>query len=471
MAQKRTPMKHHTQRTSYAEAISLLNSLQNLPRSEYMANLKQSGTKARRYLRRTQKLLDLIGNPERELDFFHIAGTSGKGTTAALLHSILTAAKIKVGSFLSPYPTVAAEKIIIKDRLASPSDIARAVPEIFRAIETMISSRYSPPSYYETWLALALLIFARKKLTHAIIETGVGGEYDASNIIPKKIASIITLIHYDHQDLLGNTLAEIAQAKAGIIRHGTPVITAEQLPPAQRIIKKKAQSCRAPLTTVKASELTREAEHINPSPPSLGFQTFSFHGSSFTIPLIGKGMRENAALAVSAAELVSLPPSVIQQGLKLFSLPIRQEIVNTRPLVILDAAHNPHKMEELRRIIDRLTYNRLFLIIALKEKKNSSATLKPIVPRAHAVYCTRFLTPSFFSCPLPTLTRTAARYAQKKTEIRTFINPHEAITNALSRARPTDAILVTGSIYMVGEIRRRWYPSERILSQKTSFPS
>lgn len=441
----------------YYRAIQFLNSLVNLPRDDYMANLRKSRGNASWYLARTQALLDEIGNPEKKLSFIHVAGTSGKGTTTAHLHSILRAAGKKVGSFYSPYVSVPIEKILVNELYIAPRELAAIVgAKIKPALERLIVPRDSggfktrhykdnTPSYFEVWLAIALFYFAQKKCEIAVLETGLGGEFDATNVIKRPLVSVITSIGLDHTEILGPTLADIAHAKAGIIKKGCPVVVGKIPARANNIIQKKARLNNAQLINSRIS-------------PSVS-----------TIPFPGPGQHNNALCAATAARIIGIPDRAVIRGIARTRFPVRCEIMQKKPRVMLDGAHNPDKMRELDKVLESLTYQKLFLIIAVKGKKDARAMMKIISPRARHICVTRFLTPEFASAALFELSRYAKMYASKGTRVSAAIDPYDALDRALAEAGPGDLVLATGSIYMVGELRKKWYSEDHILLHRKSF--
>jgi dihydrofolate synthase/folylpolyglutamate synthase len=384
------------------------------------------------YLDRTRWLLQELGNPQDSLRYVHVAGTAGKGTVSALIHDMLVRNGKKVGLFTSPFATTSLEKIKVGETYISPELFAELVEEIKPALDASLAEcPYGRPAYFEIFFALAILAFKHTGCEWAVIEVGCGGTYDATNVIPAPEVAVITTIDYDHMHLLGNTLAEIAGNKAGIIKSGSQVWTSERRPELRELFQKACEERGA-----FYHEIDPALEHYQD---------------------------RNQAVAQAVGKYLEIPESLQQEALKSVRLPCRFEEVQTNPRVILDGAHNAAKVRAAVSRLKMLHYNKLHLIIGMAEDKDASAMLKEIIPLADVCYYTRFQTTHREAFSPEVLQKSA----QKPGKI--FLDPFQALDRALAAAAPEDIILVIGSFFLSGELRTRWYSEEWILKNQRSF--
>ncbi|MGD9081062.1 MAG: folylpolyglutamate synthase/dihydrofolate synthase family protein, partial [Desulfobacterales bacterium] len=279
-------------------------------------------------------ILGALGNPQNDFNSIHVAGTNGKGSVASALSAILQESGYRVGLYTSPHLVRFNERICINNHQISNLDVIKS----YQAVKHVHHGDRSP-TFFEFATAMALYAFSRQKVDWAVIETGMGGRYDATNILTPAI-SIITNVSMEHRDYLGNTLAEIAREKAGIIKQATPVVTAVKQKQARSIVREVARKKSAPLFMLGKDFAVRQHQSGH----------FSYYGFENTwrqlkTPLLGRYQIQNAALALAASELliknnVPIAPKSIKQGLANTRWPGRLEIVCDKPLVILDGAHN-----------------------------------------------------------------------------------------------------------------------------------
>ncbi len=378
--------------------------------------------------------LKLLGNPETAFKCVHIAGTSGKGTTTDLVHEMLRAAGKKVGSFTSPSVVAAIEKIKVDDLYISPDDFAGILEELKPLIDrAYATSPYGGPSSFEILLAMAFVYFKKQKCEYAVLEVGLGGRYDATNIINRPLVTAVTMIDYDHTEILGKTLSKIAYDKAGIIKPGSQFFTAETRPAILKIFKDICIKVKADFHQIKPGDNYR---------------------------------KKNIDLASAIARALGLKETQIVSGIKKSRLPCRFEIVSAKPLVILDGAHNPSKMAATKTEVLRRRFKRLFLIIGMANDKDKKGVLKNIIPVSDHVYVTRFQNPERKGAPPLELSRLARQFLKSKALVSTYIDPNMALQTALKKARANDMILVTGSFFLSGELRRFWRSEESVLRRR-----
>lgn len=418
----------------YHEAITYLESFTNLPlEGDYMIDRNNLEV----YIKRMKYFLKLLGNPHKNLKYIHIAGTAGKGTVTSMVHEILHSAGKNVGSFSSPSVTTSLEKIKVGGQYIAPDELADIVESLKPYIdEAYMHGPYGRPSYFEIFLAIAFIYFKNKKCDWVVLEVGLGGRYDATNVIEKPVVTAITNIDYDHTELLGKTLTRIAYEKAGIIKNDSVLFTTEQR---QHILKIFKNICKSKYTTF--NKLT--------SRDNTGGQ--------------------NELLATAIAKYIGIDDNSIATGIHNAKLPCRFEIIQEKPIVILDGAHNRSKVKSTTDHLKRINYKKLYLVIGIAKNKDSLSMLKQIIPQADVVYFTRFLTKDRACAHPKELLAISRAFLKKEAETRVFLDPHKALSTALKNASREDAVLVTGSFFLAGELRKRWFPEEKILRTRKSF--
>lgn len=413
---------------NYYQSVKYLESILNLPIRNYL--LKKNDRSF--FIERLRYFLKLLGNPHKGFKYIHIAGTAGKGTTVNMIHEILNSAGYKVGSYFSPHPTTAIERIKVNDLYISPNDFAYLVEQIKPSLERCVQkSPFSHPSYFETFLALAFLYFKKQKCQYVILESGLGGLHDATNIIENSLINIITNINYDHQNVLGKSLKEIAKDKAGIIKKGSIFITTETRSNLLKVFHQKCQKVGAQFIWINTDEVDK-----------------------------------NKVLAEEAALALKIKDRFIQKGLIRAELPCRFEIIQKKPLTILDGSHNPTKMTNVVENLKKLKYSKLILILGMTDDKDHQTTLEKIVPMANEVILTRFLNPYRKSADLKKLAGICKKHHKK---IKAFLNPWQALEIGQKIQKTSDGLLITGSFFLSGELRTKWIPEEYILQHRKGF--
>lgn len=409
---------------------------------DYLYGLQKYGIKFG--LNSTENMLARVGDPHRQLRCIHIAGTNGKGSTAAMLSSILTEHGFRVGLYTSPHLVRFTERFRIDDEEVSSDRILAVLDRIRHELDGR-----EPPTFFELVTAMGFLYFAEEGVDWAIVETGMGGRLDATNVIDPKIC-IITNVSFDHQEFLGKTLSAIAREKAGIIKKGVPVVTGARQPVVQGIIKTKCLKLGAPVFRLAQDFRVRRN----------GDGTFQYHGlkrrwASLDVGLSGGHQFENAALAVGALEVleqhgaISPDPGSIERGLKGVCWPARLEILSREPLILLDGAHNPQGAESLRDALKQcFSYRRLHLVLGIMADKDSQGILRRLLPLAETAIFTQ---PRYARAANPEHLRRLARpYIQKSYVIP---DPVAAIQRARTLAEAEDLICITGSLYFAGEVK------------------
>lgn len=409
---------------------------------KYLYGLQKHGIKFG--LNSTENILDRVGNPHQKLRCIHIAGTNGKGSTAAILSSILREHGFRVGLYTSPHLVRFTERFRINDEEVP---VARIL-DVFNRIRTTLNGR-EPPTFFEVVTAMSFLYFAEEEVDWAVIEVGMGGRLDATNVICPKV-SIVTNISMDHQEYLGNTLSAIAREKAGIIKRGVPVVTGAAQPSVKGILKATCFQHKVPLYLLKTDFRVRRSPN----------GSFHYRGLRLQLPSLRLSLRgvhqiNNAAVALAALEVLemnrhlSLNPKAIKAGLTSVLWPARLEILQENPLILLDGAHNPPGAESLREALKKsFSYKRLHLVLGIMGDKDIRGIFRRLLPLAESVIFTQ---PKYVrAAKAETLRRLARPYIQKQYVIP---DPASAIEQAKLHAEPGDLICITGSLYFAGEVK------------------
>lgn len=416
---------------------------------DYLANLAKFGFNFG--LGRIQELLKRLNNPHLALKVIHIGGTNGKGSTSAMLSAILQEGGYRVGAFTSPHLKSYTERYRINGAEISGEQVAVLLDELRPHLEAMVAEGFEHPTEFEVGTALAFLYFNREKVDFLVVEVGMGGAIDSTNVV-KPLLSIITNVSMDHMDYLGHTIEEITLVKAGIIKPGAPVVTAAR-GEALGVIESVCLDKKSPLYVV-GRDLSWQ-----PAAWNLSGQEFSLRGrrkyyEKLFIPLLGRHQLVNAATAVAAAEVlmdlgVSLNGDVVRLGLARTRWPGRMEIVSQKPLVIIDGAHNYDGARCLRQALEEYFPGRsIIMVIGMLGDKERALVAAELAGVARAVVVTRPDNPR------------ANNWRELAEEVRNYTSEvylledtGEAVRKALALAGPEEVILVTGSLYMVGGAR------------------
>ena len=377
-------------------------------------------------LRRMARLLEALGHPERGFPSVHIAGTKGKGSTAHFSEAIFRAHGLSTGLYTSPHLVHMLERIRLDGEPVSERLFVRTMNRMRRAMDRL------RPTYFEIMTAAAFLIFAERRVGMAVIEVGLGGRLDATNLI-RPSACGIARIDYDHMDRLGSTIGAIASEKAGILKPGVSAFTTETRPAALSVIRRKAREVRAPLTEVAPAGVRTGAA-----------TSFLWEGRRYTLPALGAFQAENAALALSMARraLVTFDPAKAARGLAMARPPGRLEIVRRRPTWIVDVAHNPFAARASAAALRAIPGRRSICIFGASRDKDWRAMMAALAPEIDFWICTRADNPRAAD---------PSELAGQASVGVTSANVASAMDLATLLARSNDRVLVTGSFYVAGE--------------------
>ena len=406
-------------------------------------------------LAKTSNILKAFGNPHLGRKYIHIGGTNGKGSVAAMVESMLLRAGLNVGFFSSPHLVHFTERFRINGEQVAPEKIVRIVEDLKRVIDPD-----HLPTFFEVTTAMALILFAREDLDISIMEVGMGGRLDATNIITP-LVSVITNISLEHQNFLGSRLVDIAGEKAGIIKNGVDLVTGANQAP---VVKAFESICRE-----KEAPFWRVGKDFRYRTHATNFNYYGLKRSfkNIELSLRGKFQCRNATLALAVMELlekkgVRFSTQDLLDGLKSTHWPGRMQVIAENPLIILDGGHNPAAIKKLSESVrDCFTYKRLILVLGVMEDKDIKGITEGIVPMADYVIYTR---PDYYRSAKPEKIMSAAAVFQKEGEIQPSIP--SALDKAGKIADPEDMILICGSLFTVGEaltcLDAKTYPVENI---------
>jgi dihydrofolate synthase / folylpolyglutamate synthase len=402
---------------TYAESVRFLYSLGNEIQT------------AKFGLERITRLLEALGNPHRAGRFVHVAGTNGKGSTCAMIEAGLRAAGVRTGLYTSPHLVEPTERIRIAGQAITPDQFAQTFTEVHNISERMLQAGELDlhPTYFESVTAMAFLLFARERVATVVLEVGLGGRLDATNVVTPAL-SVITPIDFDHQIFLGDTLGKIAAEKAGILKPGVPAVFAEQPPEAEAILRAHA---RGPYTLSRDWAITALDLDARGS-------RFRLRGMEIVCPLAGEHQVENARTAATALHELGVSAG----GIEATWWPGRLERVSEQPEIILDGAHNPAGTRALASYIRRFYKDRrIWIVYGVMRDKAVAEMAEMLFPLAHCVIVTspansRAMPPESIPAPGAIITHSVAEALER-----------------LGHARPDDAIFISGSLFVVGEAR------------------
>ncbi len=438
----------------YAETIDWLMGLRN---PEQTGLTRDFGR--RMNLDATWRLMDLLDNPHEQVRAVNIAGTKGKGSVAAMIEATCRTAGHRTGLFTSPHLVSWRERIRIDGRCISEEQVAALAEEVRPAVEQVVAEGLRIPSFFEALTAMTMLCFAREGLDICVLETGLGGRLDATNVITPAV-SVITTLGLDHMNVLGNTLPQIAREKAGIIKPGVPVMVVPMPESLERQMRRAAAAADAPLRFATPFRLLEtpplSPDDVEPGElPVLGERVAGrFLGADFEaqMTLPGRHQATNAAVAGLACEAlhdagVTLSPGALKDGLESVYWPARVELIGTHPWEIVDCAHNQASAHALMTALKRhLEYDRMILVLAASKGKPVEAMAAELSSADHVIL-TEALLPR--AMPLESLEERTERI-WRSSEL--AYPPAEALARARALAGPRDLVCVTGSVFVVGDL-------------------
>ena len=405
-------------------------------------------------LERTHKLLEHLGNPEKDLKLIHIAGTNGKGSTTSMITEILMGAGYRVGMYTSPFIEEFEERIQINKRNIPKEILANLIDEVKVAVDRVIEEGYNHPTEFEIITVLMLLYFKKEKIDFGVIEVGLGGRLDSTNVIIP-ILQVITSISFDHTNLLGNTLEEIAREKSGIIKRNIPTIIYPQEEEVLKVIKNKCIDMGSDLY-IADNDNIKFVKVVNKDKPYQLLKYKSKEELDILLPLLGEHQILNLSVAMKTIEVlnnrkvVNITTESIIESIKNVTWKGRLEVLSNNPYVVIDGAHNIQGIQTLSKNIKKyFEYDNLYLILGILADKDVEEMIKVITPMAKKVYA---VTPNSIRAELAEdLKKEIIKYNEN---CQAYDDYKEAYLTALNDADENDLILASGSLYMVGDMRK-----------------
>jgi dihydrofolate synthase/folylpolyglutamate synthase len=419
---------------TYTEAVRFLYSLGNEVKAAKLG------------LDRMRVLLGALGDPHRRGDFIHVAGTNGKGSVSAMIESALRAAGVRTGLYTSPHLMKPTERIRISGEPVSERAFAAAFDEVHAAAESLIASGdlEAHPTYFETVTAMAFIVFRDAKAQATVLEVGLGGRLDATNVVTPRLA-VITPVDFDHEAFLGRSLEAIAAEKAGILKPGAPAVFAEQRPEAARTLAAAAAALGIEPVWTSGWRVSDLALY----PGGSCFRATGPAELRIDCPLAGEHQVANAVTAAVALHTLGFPPEAIREGIRLTRWPGRLERVSAAPEIILDGAHNPAGARSLAAYINRFfDERRVWLVYGAMRDKAVEEMAAILFPLADEIIATA---PRQARAVRPETIRELADHAR----LRTAETLEDALAIIRREAAPEHAVFISGSLFLVGEARQR----------------
>ena len=431
-------------------------------------------SRAEHRMGRVRSLLADLGNPYEGIPVVHIGGTSGKGSTSVLLGAILAAAGLRTGLHTSPYLQVATEKLQLNGRLIAADRFAAIVDEVMAAAGHWSRRHGERLTYGEIWIGIVGLFYRSEQVDIAVLEVGAGGRFDLTNVV-SPVLSVVTSVGLDHLLTLGGTIEEIAWHKAGIIKPGAPLVTAVADPRALPAMYDEAAKTGSPVIRVIQDETFAIQSS---SADGVCWHELGPGGQQFQTRMPGRFQAINAATAVAAArELAALgfpiSDQAITDGIREGRIQGRAEYVQHEPLVLLDGAHNPQKIAALAADLPVLLPvsdgGERIAVLGMLDAKSHVEAVDALIPHLGTMVITSphvLAKEGFAAHDLADLARQRGFTGRLAIEP----EPRRAVEQALTLARPNDAVVVTGSLYLLGNVRGQWQPDDEIVLAQTPWP-
>ena len=398
-----------------------------------------------------RELLERLGNPQDQLRVVHIAGTNGKGSTLAFLAGIFRESGYRAGRYVSPASFSYEERFRINEENISKKDLCFYMEKIKNVAEEMVKDGLSHPTMFEIETALSFLYFLDKKVDVVLLETGMGGRLDATNVVKKPIATVIASIGMDHMQFLGDTLEKIASEKAGIIKEGCPVISYDNTKEVNEVIKNKAKQMHAKVTFVNSAGIRVLQESLNG-------ESFSYRSSDgrwyekIEIPLLGRHQINNAALALETLNVIKnyycISDFQTEDGMRKTIWRGRIEILEREPMAICDGAHNPDGAKSLLSFLqNNFTNQRLIYIMGVLSDKDYEQMVQILAPAADKIYTVAPDNPRALSSR--ELCNCISKYHQNVEERQRLA---ECLSEVRQKAEKDDVIIICGTLSFQNEL-------------------
>ncbi len=418
---------------------------------EYISQTNKFGI--RLGLENIGKLLELLGNPQETLNIIHIAGTNGKGSVCSFVSNILRESGYKVGLYTSPYLETFTERIRVNGENIPQDDVARIIELIKEKIEIMVEEGYAYPTEFEVVTAMAFYYYSEQKVDFVALEVGLGGRYDATNVITKSLVSVIASISLDHTGILGDTIEKIAYEKAGIIKENGVVLVYDQTDEAKDVIKSVCNEKKAEYIEVNFDDVNIKKSDINSQIYDCTVMKEIY--KDLEIKLIGEHQINNSILAMSVIKylkdikLANISEESIRKGLITTKWPGRIEKIKENPIFIIDGAHNEDGAKSLAKALDKNFKDRkLTLLIGMLEDKDIDSVLDILLPHFNKVITTTPSNPRAINSDV--LKGKVLKYVDDVTSKHEI---EDAVNYTLETSNKDDVIISAGSLYMIGTVR------------------
>ena len=412
---------------------------------EYIHSLEKFGIKPG--LERIKALCELLGNPQDRLKVIHVAGTNGKGSTSTMISNILIKNGFNTGLYISPYVTDFRERIQLNGNMIEHSELAECVEKVKAAVEILLE-KGEQTTEFEALTATAFVYFEKKKCDYVVLEVGLGGRFDATNVIKAPFVSVIASISLDHTAILGDTVEKIAFEKCGIIKFGAEtVVYPFQQPDAMKVIE---DTCNLRCNTLRIPDINK----LDIGEESVEGTNATYDGIEFLLPLAGKHMIYNAITAIEAVRSlkrfgVEISDKTIASGIASSVMPARMELIRKKPVIILDGGHNEGCANALAEYIRKhLSDKRIIMVSSMMADKDYMSYMRIVAPFASVFVATKADVPRALSSD--ELCETAKEFCS---DCYSISDPLKAVQAAGNITEKDDAMIVCGSFYLAGEIR------------------
>ena len=405
-------------------------------------------------LENTRYLLNLLGNPHKDLKVIHVAGTNGKGSVSSYIHTVLKEEGYKVGLYISPYLEEFTERMIVNGEEISRERLAEVTETVKEKVEQMVRDGKNHPTEFEVVTSIAFCYYAQENVDFLVLEVGLGGRLDSTNVVEDPLVSVITPIGFDHMEYLGDTLEEIAYEKGGIIKENGFVLLYPQEKEVMGVLEGLSKERNSRLFVIDFDELTIHRSNMEEQVFSVNVLGKSY--DNVKIKLAGIHQIYNACTALEAIEIlrkyrnVNISDEAVLKGLYNTKWAGRFEVLQKEPLIIIDGAHNLHGADSLRKNIEILLKDyKITFVVGMLQDKDVKAVLEDLIPLANKVIATR--------PDNPRAMRAADLAEQLKMfgkETHFYEDIKEAIKTAIEITKQDEAIIFAGSLYMIGEVRK-----------------
>lgn len=417
---------------------------------DWLFNVRRFGPE--RSLGPTYHVLEKMGNPQKSFNSIHVGGTNGKGSTSAMIASILQSSGYKVGLYTSPHLEDFRERIKVNDELISEHDMTRLLTDIKMLFDEMLDyPEPMPLRFFDIVTAVCFKYFAEQRVDYGVIEVGLGGRLDATNVL-NPLVTVITNIGYEHVNILGPTLEDIAYEKGGIIKPCTPLVTAEEREPILSVFRERAEELEALLIHVP-TETNTEKHNVSPDGQKFSVKTSRENYGQLVTPLFGGHQIANAATAIVTVEVVNPPnatPETIRKGLGEVYWPGRLEVISKKPLVVLDCAKDAEATEAVRKTIESdFRYERLVAVVSISSDKNIAGMIDNIAQIADHFIITKHSVTG--RAAEPEVIIAEIEKAGKTYEV--HLDQASAFDRAVEHGKTGAMVLVIGSVYLAGDAR------------------